>query len=228
MCVLALWLTDGPHPSLVVGANRDEAYARPSAAPAEIEPGIIAGRDLEKGGTWLGVTRRGLFVAVTNRWTPPPDPHAYSRGQLTLDALRCATVDHVVAVVESRVAGRTLAGFNLVAVAGGAGVSLHYDGALRRADVGPGAHVISTNCDLNDPDMPEKAQFDAFVAAHAGVPDEPALRSLLASHQGARPICKHGDTYGTVSSTMLRMGDGATRMSYAPGPPCVTEFSRVL
>lgn len=70
---------------LLLLANRDEYYAR-STAPAEwwTEPsGIWAGRDLQAGGTWLGVTRSGRFAALTNfRTGVAPDPQARSRGEL--------------------------------------------------------------------------------------------------------------------------------------------------
>lgn len=86
MCVLAIFLEPG---GLTVAANRDEALARPSAPPAEIEAGIVAGRDLEAGGTWLGLNRHGLFVAVTNRNHPARSRGMISRGSLALEALRC-------------------------------------------------------------------------------------------------------------------------------------------
>src|SRR5690606_35418946 len=75
---------------LLLLANRDEYYARPSA-PAEwwAQPsGIWAGRDLEAGGTWLGVTQAGRFAALTNyRTGTPPNPAARSRGELVADYL---------------------------------------------------------------------------------------------------------------------------------------------
>lgn len=89
MCVLALWLGTDPKAPLIAAANRDEAYDRPSAPPAEIEPGIVAGKDLLGGGTWLGFNRHGLFVAVTNRRTPARADRSLSRGLLALEALRC-------------------------------------------------------------------------------------------------------------------------------------------
>ena len=89
MCVLAMWLGVDPENPLIVAANRDESYTRPSAPPSEIEPGIVAGKDLEGGGTWLGFNRHGLFVAVTNRQTPGRGPGSASRGLLALEALRC-------------------------------------------------------------------------------------------------------------------------------------------
>src|SRR6185436_11228762 len=133
MCVLAMWLGVDPKAPLIVAANRDESLVRPSAPPAEIEPGIIAGRDLESGGTWLGLTRHQLFVAVTNRKSPARTPASYSRGLLTMEALRCNSLAQIEAVVARGVADGRPAGFNLVAILGRQGVCLHYDGALRIA-----------------------------------------------------------------------------------------------
>jgi uncharacterized protein with NRDE domain len=157
---------------LVIGANRDESYARPSAPPAEIEPRIVAGRDLEKGGTWLGLARGELFVAVTNRSVPAPTPTSYSRGQIALEALRAESLASVVAAVERRVDSQHVAGFNLVAIQGNSGVSFHFDGALRRTMISAGAHVVSADFDIDDPLMPEKSVFDSFAARAPGVPDE--------------------------------------------------------
>ncbi len=69
---------------LVVIANRDEYYARPSRdAHWWDDAPIFAGRDLEAGGTWLGVDRRGRFAAVTNVREPGGmTPGARSRGEL--------------------------------------------------------------------------------------------------------------------------------------------------
>src|SRR2546428_14086130 len=82
MCVLALFVGVDPDVPFVVAANRDEALARRSAPPQELEPGIIGGKDLESGGTWLGVNKSGLFVAVTNRHAPARRTDSYSRGLL--------------------------------------------------------------------------------------------------------------------------------------------------
>lgn len=68
MCLIVVGWQAHPAFPLVVAANRDEFYARPSAPAAywSDAPEIIAGRDLEASGTWLGVTRQGRFAAVTN------------------------------------------------------------------------------------------------------------------------------------------------------------------
>src|SRR6266536_3537682 len=54
---------------LIIAANRDEHYDRPSAPPALLntQPKIIAGRDLRAGGTWLGVNETGLIAGILNR-----------------------------------------------------------------------------------------------------------------------------------------------------------------
>lgn len=68
MCILLAAYQDHPRYRLVIAANRDEFYERPTAPLAfwPDHPQILAGRDLEHGGTWLGVDRRGRFGAVTN------------------------------------------------------------------------------------------------------------------------------------------------------------------
>ena len=227
MCVLALWLGLDPKRPLVVGANRDESYSRPSAAPFEFKSGVLAGKDLVSGGTWLGTNKPGLFIAVTNRRHPTPTPASLSRGLLALETLNCRKLPCVEGIVERRVRDHPVAGFNLVAAIEGQGLCLHHDGTVRRAPFGAGVHVVSSDRDLDDPGMPEKQCLDRFVADHPGVPDVDALKGFLASHEGERPICKHGDGYGTVSSTILIDDGQKARMLYAAGPPCRTPYVEV-
>ncbi len=72
---------------LVVAANRDEWFRRPTQAAHfwDDPPGLLAGRDLEEGGTWLGITRSGRFAALTNYRDPSTKrDDAPSRGALPL------------------------------------------------------------------------------------------------------------------------------------------------
>jgi len=84
MCLIVLAWRAHPDFPLVVAANRDEFHARP-AAPAQFwddHPAILAGRDLEARGTWMGVSRTGRFAAVTN-YRGGTEPRAVeSRGAL--------------------------------------------------------------------------------------------------------------------------------------------------
>ncbi|MDX9733595.1 MAG: NRDE family protein [Thermoanaerobaculia bacterium] len=151
MCLIALALHAHPLYPLVVAANRDEALARPSA-PADFWPdadGLLAGRDEESGGTWMGVTRSGRFAALTNvRDGRPPDPLAPSRGGLVVRFLAGGDepLAHARAVAAERVRRN---GFNLLAGAGGrlAWVSNAGGGP---AEVTPGVHAVS-NAALDSP-----------------------------------------------------------------------------
>lgn len=85
MCLVFLAYEQHPNYQLVVAANRDEAYPRPTA-PAHYwsdHPHILAGRDLEAGGTWMGVNTSGRFAALTNVRSPRARlPNPPSRGEL--------------------------------------------------------------------------------------------------------------------------------------------------
>lgn len=90
MCILFLAIQQHPDYPLIIAANRDEFHDRPSASMHywEAHPDILAGRDLLKGGTWLGVNRQGAFAAVTNfRTGKPVSDEARSRGELVTDYL---------------------------------------------------------------------------------------------------------------------------------------------
>lgn len=88
MCVAALAWAAHPRWRLVVAANRDEFHSRPTAPLARWDNGVIAGRDLEAGGTWLGVNNTGRFALVTNFRLPGyPKPGLASRGGLVVDWL---------------------------------------------------------------------------------------------------------------------------------------------
>ena len=91
MClILFAWKMQQNFP-LVLAANRDEFYERPSA-PADFwddAPDLLAGRDLRDGGTWLGITRGGRVAALTNYRDPASlKTEAPSRGMLVSDYLR--------------------------------------------------------------------------------------------------------------------------------------------
>jgi uncharacterized protein with NRDE domain len=90
MCVLAFAWQAHPRWRLLVAGNRDELHARPAQALERWpEPGhLLAGRDLQSGGTWLGVSEQGRFAVVTNlRGFGAPEPGLVSRGALVTDYL---------------------------------------------------------------------------------------------------------------------------------------------
>jgi uncharacterized protein with NRDE domain len=89
MCLIVFAWRPQSATVLRLAANRDEFYARPSAALSQWSdaPDVFAGRDLEAGGTWLGVTAQGRFAALTNIRDPRQKVGPRSRGELTADYL---------------------------------------------------------------------------------------------------------------------------------------------
>lgn len=221
MCLVLLGWRVHPAWDLVVGANRDEFHARPSA-PAHWWPGedgLLAGRDLEAGGTWLGITRAGRFAAVTNVRDPGSRRvAARSRGELTLEFLRGRMPARDWA--ESVFARIDLwNGFNLVL---GDGESLWHVGSPAQAPhpLSPGVHGIA-NAALDTP-WPKvvegKAEFTAALARiepEAGVfaalsdrriaPDEslPDTGIGLQLERALSPRFVRTPSYGTRCSTYV-------------------------
>jgi len=116
MCLILLALQQHPSYKLILAANRDEYYDRPSAPPAfwNESPGLLAGRDLRSGGTWLGITKKGRIAAITNYRDPASiKRNAPSRGWLVRDFLVGSegTMEYLGKV---RLDGGKFNGFNLL------------------------------------------------------------------------------------------------------------------
>ncbi len=169
MCLIVVALDRHPDFPFVLAGNRDEFHARPTLAAHRWvdRPGIIAGRDVEKGGTWLGVSARGALATVTNYRDPARRvPDARSRGLLVSDFLDDADppgADHYVA---RRVAeGDRHDGFNLIAAdASGVWYGSNRGGVRRLRN---GLHTLSNH--LVDTPWPkaERLRRDAARALDA-------------------------------------------------------------
>jgi len=116
MCLILLAIQKHPKYKLILAANRDEYYERPSEPPhfREDAPHLLAGRDLVAGGTWLGITRNGRIAAVTNYRDPSSiKPDAPSRGKLVSDFL-ASNLDPASYLDLVRPAKDRYNGFNLI------------------------------------------------------------------------------------------------------------------
>jgi uncharacterized protein with NRDE domain len=163
MCLIAFAWRAHPRYRLIVAANRDEYFGRP-AAPAgfwDDHASVLAGRDLQAGGTWLGVTLDGRFAALTN-YRNPADKRtdAPSRGSLVSDFLAGRTTPlEYLQGVERR--GVSYNGFGLLV---GDAASLYFlsnrGGHLAR--VAPGIHGLSNH--LLDTPWPKVEKAKARLA----------------------------------------------------------------
>ena len=240
MCTIAilLGLADAP---LVVAANRDELYARPTRPPEQLAPGIVGGVDELSGGTWLAITRGGRFAAVTNqRALAVPPPGVRSRGLVVRELAAAADPDAYVAALDPR----HYASMNLVW--GDADrVSIAYlrneTGAREMATLPPGIHVLC-NDRLGAPGFPRGERLaGAIEDALAHDRDlTKALELALADHTKVEPepshlppelareltaTCIHSEKYGTRSSTIAMFDRGSVRTYlHADGSPCTAPF----
>lgn len=224
MCLIVVGWRVHPDYPLIVAANRDEFYVRPTAFAdfwAEA-PEIVGGRDLEAGGTWLGTTRTGRFAAVTNVREPGAGKGLHSRGKLTQAFLAGQqTASEYVDQLEMR----DFSGFNLLL---GDGLSLWYcsnRGAAPR-ELGPGIYGLSNH--LLDSPWPKLVTARlGFAQAIAKLPDRGPLFDVLADDEivpdtelpstgvplewerRLSAIFVRSEDYGTRASTVLTLaGDG--------------------
>src|SRR5689334_23253169 len=115
MCLAVIGLDVHPAFALVIAANRDEHYGRPTSPAACWPEGWIAGRDLEAGGTWLAVDARARWALLTNiRAANSRNAQAPSRGALVTRVMADARPAHDVLQDLLADAGR-FNGFNLLA-----------------------------------------------------------------------------------------------------------------
>lgn len=117
MCLINFHVQDHPIYRLIVAANRDEFYERPTA-PAhywEDKPHVLAGRDLSQKGTWLGITKKGRFAALTNYRDPSEQrKDVRSRGEIVTNFLESdmTAAEFLNLLQEKR---SEYAGFNVIA-----------------------------------------------------------------------------------------------------------------
>jgi uncharacterized protein with NRDE domain len=224
MCLIVVAWRARPDLPLVVAANRDEWRARPTESARWWDtPAILAGRDLEAGGTWMGITREGRFAAVTN-FRDPSDkrPTARSRGKLVTeflssDATPLAFARGLVPHV------RDYNGFNLIL---GDGESLVYFGSREgeAREIEPGVHGLSNHL-LDEPwpkvihgreametalrdDDPAPRLFE-MLSATGSAPDERLPRTGVGIEWERRLSASliTGDDYGTRASTVVAVND---------------------
>jgi uncharacterized protein with NRDE domain len=198
MCIAVIAWHSHPDYPLIVASNRDEFYVR-STRPAAWwgqSVSLLAGRDEEAGGSWLGINRNGRFALLTNVRAPAErNPHAPTRGGLVVTALQAGEdVGRWLMATSQR--AQPYNGFNLLvgdalALRNGRAVnapSLHY--YSNRIDTGPrrlapGIYGLS-NAFLDSPWPKVVRTVAAFATGIAQKVDTESLFRLLADRQPAR------------------------------------------
>ena len=229
MCLIIFAYKVHPVYKLIVAANRDEFLQRPTA-PAhywEDQPDILAGRDLEKMGTWMGVTRTGRFAALTNYRDPKEITEGKrSRGELVADALKHK--GNVKDYMQSLVGKQDLyPGYNLLA---GDGTELYYysNKGQKLQTVDPGIYGVSNH--LLNTEWPKVQKGKEGMSKIINGEQDELVGNLLTMLQNAdqapdellpntgvslewerrlSPLFIKSENYGTRSSTVMLMADKA-------------------
>jgi hypothetical protein len=218
--------------------NRDESVRRGVALPPErLELGgmrVLAPRDADAGGTWIGVNERGLGVGLLNgadrrgAATPADTGTAdaaarRSRGLLVAELLAARAPDEALAALADGALAR-YRGFLVAVFAPGVAPAARRWDVAELTVVPARAPLASSSLDGGRAAL-ERARVYASMVGEA--PERAALAAFQRSHAPARgpwSPCMHREDAATVSATEVRVDARAVALRYAPGPPCTTPF----
>ena len=229
MCLIVFAWQVIPGMPLLAAANRDEFYARPST-PADWwndYPAVYAGRDLQSGGTWVGITRNGRFAAITNVRAPSEKrTDAPSRGMLVANYLtgEATPQDYIASIAGD---AHYFNGFNLLV---GDRSTLVWYSNMGQDDprngklLAPGIYGLSNGgLDTSWPKVVRtKAQFASLLCQ--GAPEEAYFEMLTDTARASdcrlpktgvslewertlSAVCIESPEYGTRTSTVVRLYD---------------------
>lgn len=224
MCLITFAYKAHPIYKLIVAANRDEFYIRPTRKAqfwrSEKYPEMLAGKDLEAGGTWMGITKAGKWGALTNYRNPAwvkKDPP--SRGELVLDFLKNEEYSRNQ-LMNTREYAKKYNGFNLL-LGDNKGL-FHYSNVTDSiTEIEPGIHGVSNalldtswpkldqaKADLNKvikhKDFETEQLFDLLKNEHK--PPEESLPDTGIPKEWEKAVSSvfiKTDNYGTRCSTLL-------------------------
>jgi len=218
MClILIAWRAD-PQSPLLLAANRDEFHARPTLRADwwPDHPKILAGRDLDAGGTWLGLTRTGRFAALTNyrdpqrRRTPAPSRGSLVASLLESDASVAASLTYLQEVAAN------YNGFNVI-FSDGERLAVYESARGRGRELGPGIYGLSNHL-LDTPWPKVQNAKSRLQAALLDTTDPAPLLALLRDDRPApdEDLPRTGvslEWERLLSSAFVRAQDYGTRCS---------------
>lgn len=213
MCLLAIQYQLVPEAPILVAANREEFYDRPSLPPSiqSGKPRILSGTDQQAGGTWLGVNQHGLFVGACNRPKSNPPLAPRSRGLLCRELLRAGSARQAVNVALDELSTHKYKGVNFVCADAESGWVVHGGDEYEVVELEEGLSIISDS-DVNDP-RHERVKMARRLLTLQTL-DSPVKFLAVASKKFARApsppgrptMVVRGKLRGTVSSTLISLG----------------------
>lgn len=232
MCLILLVYRAVDGYPLLLAANREESYSRPTAPP-QLHPGpprVVCGTDLAAGGTWLAVNEYGLVAAVTNRPRQNVPPKPRSRGLLCRDVVRLPTATDALELARDELEHEPYAGVNLLVADRHTAWVISAGEQLVLQPLEPGVHLLAAG-DVNDPHDRRLARVRRLYSGQSVATADEFYR--LASR-----ICSLGPAEdepaivlrrpggGTVSSTILVVAENPknSRLWHAAGPPDATAY----
>jgi uncharacterized protein with NRDE domain len=251
MCTVVLLRRSGHDWPLILGANRDEMATRPWKPPARHwpdRPEVVAGLDVEAGGSWLGVNDAGVVAAMLNRHGTLGRAKGFrSRGELVLEALGHADAVEAARALKHLVPG-TYRPFNMI-------IADNRDAFwLRHADptgtfglavkpIGEGLSMLTAG-ELDDAEVSRIRRYrPRFAKAKAPDPDRNEFRDWQALLEDREATPEDGPTgamrfttetgFGTVSSSLLALakpghGERHWRLRFASWAPKVEGWKEIL
>ncbi len=228
MCTLAILYRVARGTPILIAANRDERFDRPTQYPKiqSGSPRVVCGIDRQASGTWMGVNQFGLVCAVSNRpkFGVPAEPR--SRGLLCRDLLDLRTSKEAAAHAVKQLNTGAYAGANYLCADSRHAFVIHGGNKVEAIELEPGLHVV-TSGNVDDP-RDERHEFvrrmltlQTLDSAVTFLAVASRVFSRRPDSEGRRGVVLTGGEFGTVSSTLLSLPRKIQQAiyQYAPGPP---------
>ncbi len=229
MCTLAILYRVARSTPILVAANREERFDRPTQYPKiqSGSPRVVCGIDRRAGGTWLGVNQNGMFCAVTNRRKTHLPAEPRSRGLLCRELLNVRSAKEAAVHAAKELAKGIYAGANYICADGRYAAVVHGGDKIEIVELTAGLHVI-TSGDVDD--LRDERQHFVRRMLTLQTLDSSVAYLAVASRafsrkpdgDGRRGVVMLGNDFGTVSSTLIALSRKTPHavFQYAPGPPC--------
>lgn len=231
--MLAILYRVAKNTPILVAANREEFYDRPTQHP-KIQPGsprVICGIDRQGGGTWLGVNQHGLFATVTNRRKRNVPLDCRSRGLLCRELLDLRTAREAADFAYKELMTGRYDGANYVVADAKSAACIYGGDKVEIVELEPGLYTLS-NGNLNDRRDERHEMVRRMLTLHKL---DSAVTFLAVA---SRAFSRRPDTFGrpgvvvarpdfgTVSSTLLSLSRKmqSAIYQYSPGPPSENAY----